>query len=219
MQQYGIPYLNGTNNNNNNNSTPIQELFNEDTKIYEGHNRHEALLRVMLSLLRRNNGILTQDQIKQLAGDWNRQHCIPALDEKEFDKQWKDAIKFIQTHREQKQSSSSNQNGEKYQELAGNVYFQINEKPERFIIAYKQKKQLIEATAKSQEKEENGIKIIEYYLVHNKTYLTCIPVRIVRHKNPLTFLESVQNTRSLLKTLSRNVILSVIKHFQKFFLA
>ena len=33
-------------------------------------------------------------------------------------------------------------------------------------------------------------KIIEYSLVHNKTYLTCIPVKIVRHKNPLTFLES-----------------------------
>jgi hypothetical protein len=92
--KYGIPYLSG-NNDGNNNTTPIQNLFNEDIKIYEGHNRHEALLRVMESLLSRNKGILTQDKIKHLASDWNRQHCISPLDDREFDKQWHDAVQFI----------------------------------------------------------------------------------------------------------------------------
>lgn len=76
-------------------------------------------------------------------------------------------------------------------ELIGNTYYQINEKPERYIIAYKQKKQLIETTARSNKVTIGDKEIIEYNLFHNKTYLTCIPVRIVRHKNPLTFLESV----------------------------
>ena len=134
-----------------------------------------------------NIGTLTQDQIKQLASDWNRQHCIPPLDDRELDKQWNDAVKFIQKH--QHQLTQQTQTIEKYQELAGNVYYQINEKLEKYIIAYKQKKQLIETTAKASEKEIGDKKIIEYSLIHNKTYLTCIPVKIVRHKNPLTFLD------------------------------
>lgn len=66
------------------------------SKICEGHNRHEALLRVMASLMKRNNGILTIEQIKDLASEWNNQHCDPPLDNKEFDKQWKCAQTYIE---------------------------------------------------------------------------------------------------------------------------
>ena len=59
------------------------------------------------------------------------------------------------------------------------------------LLRTKRQRQLIETTANSKQKEIDDKKIIENYLVHNKTYLTCIPVKIVRHKNPLTFLESV----------------------------
>ena len=45
---------------------PIQELFKPDFTVYEGHNRHEALLRAMESLLARNIEILSHDQIKSL---------------------------------------------------------------------------------------------------------------------------------------------------------
>ena len=179
--KYGIPYLTNSGNNIENNKQPINQLFNEDTRIYEGHNRHEAELRVMESLLRRNRGILTEEQIKQFAIEWNQKHCIPPLDDKEFSRQWGDAIKFI----EHKDKSP-----EKYPELVGNTYYQINEKPEKYIIAYKQKHQLIEATSKTIEKETGGNKTIEKFLYHNRTYLACIPVKIVRHSNPLTFLET-----------------------------
>jgi P4 family phage/plasmid primase-like protien len=74
---------------------PINELFREDSVIYEGHNRHESLLRVMESLLRRNAGILSANQIEQLSRDWNVKHCSPPLEEKEFNKQWKCATDFI----------------------------------------------------------------------------------------------------------------------------
>jgi hypothetical protein len=75
--------------------TPIQELFRQETKIYQGHNRHEALLRVMESLIVRNKGILSPEQVKQNARDWNNEHCNPPLDKKEFEKQWHDGLKFI----------------------------------------------------------------------------------------------------------------------------
>ena len=38
---------------------PIQDLFKPDFTIFEGHNRHEALMRIMESLIARNSGILS----------------------------------------------------------------------------------------------------------------------------------------------------------------
>lgn len=46
--------------------------------------------------MKRNNGILTIEQIKDLASEWNNQHCDPPLDNKEFDKQWKCAQTYIE---------------------------------------------------------------------------------------------------------------------------
>lgn len=55
--KYGIPY--GFNNNNSNGyRIPIEELWETETKILEGHNRHEALLRIMLSVLQSNKKCL-----------------------------------------------------------------------------------------------------------------------------------------------------------------
>lgn len=92
-KKYNIPYLDGGNNGRS--LKPIQDLFQADTKIYEGHNRHEALLRVMESLIRRNRNIMTEPEIKFLGAKWNRQHCVPPLSEHEFDDQWTDATNFI----------------------------------------------------------------------------------------------------------------------------
>jgi hypothetical protein len=50
-RKYGISYLENTVNNSNENQVPIKELFTDDYKVVEGNNRHEALLRVMESLL------------------------------------------------------------------------------------------------------------------------------------------------------------------------
>ena len=66
-QKHNIPY--GINNDSLSlsNKIPIEELFKPETKILEGHNRHEALLRIMESLLQRNRRILSLEKIKQLA--------------------------------------------------------------------------------------------------------------------------------------------------------
>ena len=181
-----------------NGNTPIQELFNEDTKIYEGHNRHEAILRVMESLLRRNYGIITEDQIKELAIYWNKQHCEPPLDEREFIKQWHDAVKFVLT-KIQEAETYSNENQDRkllletdFPDLKGNIYYRISEFPKKYVLAFGKTKHLVEVTTTTSEKEvAGGGKKLVFNAIHNKTYLTCIPIKIVRHKNPLTFLESV----------------------------
>ena len=100
-KKYRISYLESNNNvrsisqsNNNNSLIPIEEIFKSETRILEGHNRHEVLLRIMESLIQRNKNILSLEQIKKIAYDWNQKHCVPPLDDKEFDRQWKDAFKF-----------------------------------------------------------------------------------------------------------------------------
>ena len=67
-RKYTIPYLETANNGNGKPPRiPIQDLFKFGFTIVEGHNRHEALMRTMESLLVRNSSILSYDQIKSLA--------------------------------------------------------------------------------------------------------------------------------------------------------
>jgi len=197
--KYNIPYLTtptGVKCNDSAAKPPIKILFSEDTKIYEGHNRHEAILRIMESLLRRNRNILTHEHIKRLAAEWNQEHSIPPLDDREFEKQWRCAINFIA-------NAGINTKARSYPELQRNVYYQLNEKPEKYIIAYRQKNKVIEATVKQITNKSNGGEVIEKFLFHNKTYLACIPVTIIRHKSPLKFLESSEKyTISFIDSIS-----------------
>ena len=94
---------------------PIQDLFKEDFAVHEGHNRHEALLRVMESLIARTYGIVSLAEIKSWARRWNDQHCKPPLDDREFEKQWKCATDFINKSRQEK-AEAEPQNGEKKRE-------------------------------------------------------------------------------------------------------
>jgi hypothetical protein len=95
--KYGMPYgfNNSSNNNNSSYQTSIEDLWKPETKILQGHNRHKELLRVIDSLLARNRGILSLDKIKELAYQWNQEHCIPPLDDKEFEKEWKQSSIFV----------------------------------------------------------------------------------------------------------------------------
>lgn len=90
LTKYGITYLFA--NANATTITPIQNIFEPDYKILEGHNRHEAILRAMDSLIARNIGILSLEEIKEIARKWNQNHCIPPLDNIEFETQWKQAV-------------------------------------------------------------------------------------------------------------------------------
>jgi hypothetical protein len=88
---------------------PIEELFKPVYKVLEGHNRHEALLRVMESLILRNHNIFSLEEIKQLSKNWNNTHCKPPLDDRELEGQWKYALEFIAS--KQRQLSGQNDIG------------------------------------------------------------------------------------------------------------
>jgi D5 N terminal like/Bifunctional DNA primase/polymerase, N-terminal len=113
-KKYDIPYLDGNGDGHGGDSStqiPIQDLFQEDFVVVEGHNRHEALLRAMDSLIARNYGILSLAEIKSIARGWNDQHCKPPLDDREFEKQWKCATDFISKSRRAAEAEAP-QNGE-----------------------------------------------------------------------------------------------------------
>ena len=93
-KKYGLRYLQNDDGKGKS-LLPTPELFKDDFVIHEKQNRHEALLRIMESLLKRNYGILSLDEIIELAHKWNQKHCKPPLDEREFERQWKDAQNFI----------------------------------------------------------------------------------------------------------------------------
>jgi putative DNA primase/helicase len=94
-RKYGMSYLEDTIANGSGNRLSMEDLFDDDYKVAEGNNRHEALLRVMESLIIRNSPLLLPDTIQELARKWNSVHCLPPLDDKEFSKLWKCACKFV----------------------------------------------------------------------------------------------------------------------------
>ena len=109
-KKYDIPY--GSNNNSSavkSYQIPIEDLWKPETKILKGHNRHLELLRIMESLLQ-NNRKMSLEDIKQMAQIWNQNHCEPPLDNKEFEKQWKCALKFIKRMETQNLNNNTNNN-------------------------------------------------------------------------------------------------------------
>jgi hypothetical protein len=107
-RKYGISYLDNGNGIDKLSLIPIKDLFKSDIKICGGHNRHEALLRIMISLLIRNRSILSSDAIRNLAMKWNGEHCLPPLDELEFNERWKCALKFVAKHAKQSNNNDNN---------------------------------------------------------------------------------------------------------------
>jgi DNA replicative helicase MCM subunit Mcm2 (Cdc46/Mcm family) len=122
-QKYGIDYLNLGRVRGGQSRIPIEEFFKEGVTIEEGHNRHEALLRVMESLIARNRTILPLDEIKEIAIKWNNKVCRPPLDDTELDNQWNDAVGFISRKLVEKQEDE-----EEKKEAIRDIGIQVEEK-------------------------------------------------------------------------------------------
>ncbi len=106
--KYNIPYGFNSNNSTGYLNTTIGDLWKTETVILEGHNRHLELLRIMESELQRNRGIKPLEDIKQIVQFWNQKHCSPPLDDKEFERQWKDALKFLEKSKDESSNRKDN---------------------------------------------------------------------------------------------------------------
>lgn len=117
-------------------------------------------MRAMESLLARNSSILSSEQIKPLAQQWNNQHCSPPLDDKEFEKQWKCATDFIgrKSSSQQQQQQQQNQDNEDddligihydiLQRLSAHIYSVVSSNPPVMYVVHKGKRKIIKAVVK-----------------------------------------------------------------------
>lgn len=100
------------NKNNQNGLIPISELFKVDFTIDKGNNRQEAVLRVCESLIQRLRGTYSIDKIREMAYEWNKEHCIPPLDDKEFESKWESALKFVGKSKPEDNENPEKENSE-----------------------------------------------------------------------------------------------------------
>jgi hypothetical protein len=93
-EKYGL--LVGTESNNGKTSKiPIEELLKPDFIIEAGHNRHEAVLRVIEHYYLKYREFKTLNEIYDICWKWNLNHCKPPLSQADFERQIKDGLKFV----------------------------------------------------------------------------------------------------------------------------
>ena len=81
------------------NMVPMKVLIKDDTRILEGNNRHEGLMRYAESILRKAP-FLEKSIFYDIIQAKNNRMCVPPLNDKEVQKQINDAIAFINKQKE-----------------------------------------------------------------------------------------------------------------------
>jgi len=189
LSKYGIAYLLESDSDNGNGKN-FNFNFDGDEKISIG-SRHNFLVSYADSLVRKLHKMTPPDAIKNAIEYVNQNYFEAPLPDAEVQRIFDDAIKFIgkQVEQEEKQKQEQGQGPERYAELWNNIYHQINDNPEKYIVADRRSNQLKEYEGKHVTIKANP-DIIRHYLVDTNTYLGCIPDEIIKHRNPLTFLRT-----------------------------
>ncbi|HEY6535992.1 MAG TPA: bifunctional DNA primase/polymerase, partial [Candidatus Nitrosocosmicus sp.] len=176
---------------NNQGKIPIERLFDTDFIVSEGHNRHEALLRVMESLIQRNKIMLSLEQIRNMAIEWNNIHCNPPLDDKEFEKQWIDASDYI--HKQESNSSVTPSS-----KINRYITKKINDNPEVYYYADRIEKKIGSYKIVDKIDKTSGKDIKEK--IFGNRIIGAIPKRIfIYNDNPL-LQKSLEKTKIIFET-------------------
>jgi hypothetical protein len=173
----------------------IHWLEDPATRIKEHEGRHDAIKTLGCSYYYRyNNGWkdLTDDQRYDKLQQWNHQHCVPPLSEKEFNDIWK----WIVAHHRKKRDDEREERTKTAHavisdplNMPGCISYQINSIPDKYVLGTPDN-ELVEVERKHTTDAKSNM--VTSYLITNKTFTACKPVRIIKHKNPLSFLELQQ---------------------------
>lgn len=93
-KNYGISYLQNVQNNNS--LLPMNEILTDNTKIFEGHNRHLAMLRYADHVYATSPPSITDSLVMEMLMAKNNIMCKPPLDSKEIEKLLEQAKKKVQ---------------------------------------------------------------------------------------------------------------------------
>jgi hypothetical protein len=172
----------------------IEWLENPNTIVGEG-SRHDAVKILGCSYFYRYSNEwkdLTDDQRRDKVQEWTQQHCNPPFPYSEFSEIWK---WIVSTHRKSRDeeheklrdAENSGSNNVDPLNMPNCISYQISTNPSIWITGTPDNK-LIEVLRKV--KLDDGLQIISF--LTRKTFTACKPVRITKHKNPLSFLELLQ---------------------------
>lgn len=94
-EKYGLVVGDSKDKNGPTNKIPMDELLKPDYIIEEGHNRHEAVLRVIDHYYLKYRESKSLDEIYDVSWKWNLNHCNPPLSQSDFEGQFSNGIKFV----------------------------------------------------------------------------------------------------------------------------
>lgn len=138
----------------------------------------------------------SDEQRFEKAWEWHLQHCTPPRSREEFDRICKWTIDTFREERDKKHEEARSKRNN-YADMPGCVSYQINSNPDKFIVSTPDNK-LVETIHKYEDSHENPKeKVCKVY--NTKTFLCCKPVRIIKHRNPGPFLETVQKYTMVFK--------------------
>lgn len=106
LRTFGLKYLDDSNKNNkfkqgkSSSSKFIEDMKDENFKVYSGGNKQQYLLSKMESLIARNYPTTPLPIIKKWSEDFNLNFIDPPIKEREFNYKWKKAIAFIEKQKE-----------------------------------------------------------------------------------------------------------------------
>jgi hypothetical protein len=168
---------------------PMSELYSNGFEIYQGHNRLEALLRVMESMILKMRGQpgMSLETIKTFARFWNEKHCVPPKTEDEFEECWQGALKFI-AELDAEEVAKREQEGNM---LDGCMVMELtNRSPETYTVVIKKDNYRNSTTGVKQHlrvilpiqierkevKDENGATIVKESRHYKHFVLNAIPI-------------------------------------------
>ncbi|MGD9534538.1 MAG: hypothetical protein AB7V56_12315 [Candidatus Nitrosocosmicus sp.] len=143
-ERYGL--LVGTESNNGKTSKiSIEELLRPDFVIEAGHNRHEAVLRVIEHYYLKYRESKSLDEIYDISWKWNLNHCKPPLSQSDFERQINDGLKFVdKTNANNNQQTIILQRQSQYEQqlkIDPDIIYKIvscvNNVPKAYYIDYK----------------------------------------------------------------------------------
>ncbi|MGI8720558.1 MAG: hypothetical protein ACR2KF_08560 [Nitrososphaeraceae archaeon] len=177
LSKYGIPYLENTFESEKKNKRDNIFSFDSGEKIPVG-SRHVDCVKITNMMIGKLYRLTPEQVIKASIVEYNKNAYEQPLADEEVNKIFNDCLAFkIKQLAEQRDQEIRD-----FPDIYTNIHFAIGTMPPKYIVASKETNSVIEIVIRVSKSNHK-------YLSHNKTYLACAPIRIVRHKSPLKDLQ------------------------------
>jgi hypothetical protein len=167
----------------------IEFLHLPTTILGVGQGRHDATKVIINNYYWKYNGEwleLSDEERFERAWKWHLEHCVPPRPREELDSLCKWAKDKFRVKRDELHEKIRGERKATYSGISGCVSYKVN--PNEFITGTYDNR-LVEIRHTWSE-DKNGQLIEKESII--RTFLACKPVRIIKHRNPLSFLEMPQ---------------------------